>query len=182
MRARHARLTLTVVMTCAATGARAQAPESFVSRLVAAALEQTTHAVTYDGSYRRIPYPGGDVPATIGVCTDVVIRSYRALGIDLQQRVHEDMRASFAAYPRHWGGRAPDTNIDHRRVPNLQTFFRRAGAAVAVTRDPADYRPDQRDSFFQEALEPSFTDAAKKIREAWGAYPHRDHFDVIDQK
>lgn len=137
--ASHARAALTVVMFCAAAGARAQAPESFVSRLVAAALEQTTHAVTYDGSYRRIPYPGGDVPATIGVCTDVVIRSYRALGIDLQQRVHEDMRASFTAYPRHWGMRAPDTNIDHRRVPNLQTFFRRRGAQRTVSHEPSDY-------------------------------------------
>jgi hypothetical protein len=74
------------------------------------------------------------VPASIGVCTDVVIRAYRALGIDLQQRVHEDMRSAFSAYPRQWGLRAPDSNIDHRRVPNLQAFFRRRGAERRVAR------------------------------------------------
>jgi uncharacterized protein YijF (DUF1287 family) len=110
-------------------------------RLVAAALERTGHRVTYDGSYRRIGYPGGDVPDHVGVCTDVVIRSYRALGIDLQRLVHEDMKADFEAYPDLWGLTRPDPNIDHRRVPNLQTYFRRQGAELPVTRDPADYRP-----------------------------------------
>lgn len=81
------------------------------------------------------------MPDSIGVCTDVVIRSYRAPGIDLQQRVHEDMKRAFAAYPKHWGLAAPDPNIDHRRVPNLQRFLERQGAALPVTRDPAGYRP-----------------------------------------
>jgi uncharacterized protein YijF (DUF1287 family) len=105
-------------------------PRDGVQRLVAAAVDQTTRPVRYDGAYRRIPYPMGDVPAETGVCTDVVIRAYRTIGIDLQQRVHEDMRADFAAYPRDWGMAHPDPNIDHRRVPNLQVFFRRRGAAL----------------------------------------------------
>ena len=112
----------------------------FVRELVAAAVAQTAQPVTYDGSYRRIAYPNGDVPAHIGVCTDVLIRAYRAVGIDLQQRVHEDMRAAFAAYPRTWGLSRPDSNIDHRRVPNLQAFLRRRGASIAVTRGADDYR------------------------------------------
>lgn len=111
-----------------------------VRRLVAAALERTSHRVVYDGSYRRIGYPGGDVPDSSGVCTDLVIRSYRRVGIDLQREVHEDMTAAFAAYPQLWGLDHPDPNIDHRRVPNLQTFFRRRGAALRVTSDPHDYR------------------------------------------
>ena len=119
---------LTAALLLAAAAPAAAQPAPFATRLVAAALEQTTHAVRYDGSYRRIPYPGGDVPADTGVCSDVVVRAYRALGIDLQRRVHEDMGRDFAAYPRLWGLRAPDPNIDHRRVPNLQAFFRRRGA------------------------------------------------------
>ncbi|UTA47159.1 DUF1287 domain-containing protein [Simiduia sp. 21SJ11W-1] len=108
-----------------------------------AAIARTRESVVYDGRYLSIGYPMGDVPASIGVCTDVVIRSYRALGIDLQQQVHEDMRENFSAYPsaRIWGLRAPDTNIDHRRVPNLQTFFSRYGEALAVTDAPEDYLP-----------------------------------------
>jgi uncharacterized protein len=117
------------------------ASEAFAARLVAAARAQTAHAVRYDGSYRRIPYPGGDVPADVGVCSDVVVRAYSALGIDLQRRVHEDMRKEFAAYPRLWGLRAPDPNIDHRRVPNLQAFLRRRGAQRAVAGVGAGYAP-----------------------------------------
>jgi uncharacterized protein YijF (DUF1287 family) len=111
-----------------------------IQKLIKAALAQTTQQVTYDGSYRRIAYPNGDVPANIGVCTDVIIRAYRAIGIDLQQRVHEDMRAAFAAYPKHWGLSKPDANIDHRRVPNLQTYFRRQRAALAVTREAQQFK------------------------------------------
>jgi uncharacterized protein YijF (DUF1287 family) len=81
------------------------------------------------------------VPPHIGVCTDVVIRAYRAVGVDLQQRVHEDMLRAFSSYPRTWGLSRPDSNIDHRRVPNLQNYFRRRGAARAVASDPASYRP-----------------------------------------
>lgn len=113
------------------------------TRLVEAAKERTRHAVVYDGSYYRIPYPGGDVPDSVGVCTDVVIRSYRALGIDLQELVHKDMTAHFDKYPsrRIWGLSRPDSNIDHRRVPNLQTFFTRNGDSLPVTENAADYLP-----------------------------------------
>ncbi|MEO6078405.1 MAG: DUF1287 domain-containing protein [Steroidobacteraceae bacterium] len=109
--------------------------------LVSAARQQTRDAVTYDGSYTRIAYPMGDVPPDRGVCTDVVIRAYRAIGIDLQALVHEDMRAHFDLYPRLWGLQQPDTNIDHRRVPNLQKFLERADARVrpaAATYLPGD--------------------------------------------
>lgn len=113
----------------------------FVDRLIAAAVEQTRHRVRYDGAYRKIPYPGGDVSADVGVCTDLVIHAYRGAGVDLQQRVHEDMRAAFAEYPRQWGLPRPDANIDHRRVPNLQAFLKRRRARLPVTSDAADYRP-----------------------------------------
>jgi hypothetical protein len=116
-------------------------PEEFARRLVAGALEQTRQAVTYDGSYRRIGYPGGDVPQGIGVCSDVVVRAYRLVGVDLQVAIHEDMRRSFEAYPKLWGLTRPDSNIDHRRVPNLQTFFRRAGAELPPSTVPASFRP-----------------------------------------
>src|SRR5690349_12033866 len=106
-----------------------------IDALIQSALAQTKQRVTYDGSYRRIPYPNGDVPEHIGVCTDVIIRAYRTIGIDLQQRVHEDMRAAFNAYPKLWGLTKPDSNIDHRRVPNLQTYFKRQRAALPVRRD-----------------------------------------------
>ncbi len=98
---------------------------AFRQELVAAALQRTTQQVRYNGTCQNIAYPNGDVAADIGVCTDVVIRSYCALGVDLQQLVHEDMVADFAAYPsrRIWGMTRTDTNIDHRRVPNLQAFF-----------------------------------------------------------
>lgn len=116
--------------------------EVSAQRLVDAAFERTTHDVRYDGRYLSIPYPGGDVPENIGVCTDVVIRSYRALGIDLQQQVHEDMRRHFQDYPskRIWGLTKPDSNIDHRRVPNLQRFFTRHGTQLKISDNPNDYQ------------------------------------------
>jgi uncharacterized protein YijF (DUF1287 family) len=116
---------------------------SFAEKLVQAALERTTHDVTYDGRYQKIAYPMGDVADSIGVCTDVVIRSYRELGIDLQQLVHEDIRKNFKLYPnqKRWGLTRPDTNIDHRRVPNLRVFFKRHGQSLPVTNEPADYLP-----------------------------------------
>ena len=95
--------------------------------------------VRYDGSYHKIGYPLGDVPAHIGVCTDVVIRSFRGLGIDLQKRVHEDMKSNFRSYPTKWKSTKPDTNIDHRRVPNLMTYFKRSGASLKITDNPFDY-------------------------------------------
>lgn len=109
--------------------------------LVAAAHAQTRHWVSYDAHYTPLTYPGGDVPASRGVCADVVIRAYRAIGIDLQKCVHEDMVANFDLYPNLWGLKAPDPNIDHRRVPNLHVFFSRFGRSLPITRNPADYRP-----------------------------------------
>lgn len=112
-----------------------------MEKLVAAAIERTTHQVIYDPAYVKLEYPGGDVPADRGVCTDEVIRAYRQLGIDLQQDVHEDMKRHFALYPKKWGLLRPDPNIDHRRVPNLQVFFSRHGIMLPVTDQAADYRP-----------------------------------------
>ena len=133
---------MAAALACVVTIAHAQAtawPQDGVAKVIAAAVAQTRQPVRYDDAYRRIAYPMGDVPADTGVCTDVVIRAYRAVGVDLQQRVHEDMQAAFGAYPKAWGMARPDPNIDHRRVPNLQTFFRRRGASIAATRDPAGY-------------------------------------------
>ena len=118
-----------------------QEQASFSERLVESALERTQHLVVYEGSYRNIDYPMGDVPENIGVCTDVIVRSYRTLGLDLQQLVHEDMTAHFDEYPDIWGLTRPDTNIDHRRVLNLQVFFERAGAKLPPSNDPAVYLP-----------------------------------------
>ncbi|WP_190810113.1 DUF1287 domain-containing protein [Flagellimonas sp. S3867] len=111
------------------------------SELVDAALELTQQQVTYDGSYFSIPYPNGDVPKGKGVCTDVVIRAYRKMGVDLQKEVHEDMKANFRAYPNIWGLSRTDTNIDHRRVPNLMTYFKRQGAEKPITDNAKDYLP-----------------------------------------
>ena len=105
------------------------------------ALALTNKQVIYDGSYYSIPYPNGDVPDGIGVCTDVVIRTYRANGLDLQKEVHEDMTANFNLYPIMWGHKKPDTNIDHRRVPNLMTYFERQGSKLSITSNGADYQP-----------------------------------------
>jgi hypothetical protein len=102
---------------------------------------RTLRTEIYDPAYVRIRYPWGDVPDDRGVCADTVIRAFRAAGIDLQQRVHEDMKRAFSAYPGHWGLRHPDANIDHRRVPNLECFFTRSGASRAPDADGALYRP-----------------------------------------
>ena len=112
-----------------------------VLQLIAGAKAQVGVTIHYDGSYRQLHYPGGDIPRDRGVCTDVVIRAFRNAGLDLQQLVHEDMQRNFAAYPQSWGLRKPDANIDHRRVPNLATFFTRKGKKLAVTRKGADYKP-----------------------------------------
>src|SRR6185436_7562762 len=101
--------------------------ENFFTGLSKAAIELTKGKVIYDPSYFSIPYPDGDIPAGRGVCTDVIIRAYRNVGIDLQRMVHEDMVASFDVYPKIWGLKKTDKNIDHRRVPNLMTFFTRHG-------------------------------------------------------
>ncbi|HEX7174494.1 MAG TPA: DUF1287 domain-containing protein [Pyrinomonadaceae bacterium] len=119
----------------------ASSGSAFLDRLVAATVERTHHEVRYDPTYFRIAYPGGDVPEGVGVCTDEVIRPYRAVGVDLQREVHEDMARNFRLYPKKWGLSRPDTNIDHRRVPNLMVFFSRKGASLPVTDRAADYRP-----------------------------------------
>nr|WP_246501283.1 DUF1287 domain-containing protein [Providencia huaxiensis] len=105
--------------------------------------EQLPRLVIYDPSYRQISYPNGDVPEHYGVCSDVVIRSYRKMGVDLQKLVHEDMKANFRQYPsqRIWGLRKPDTNIDHRRVPNLEAFFSRKGKNKSISKNASDYIP-----------------------------------------
>lgn len=125
-------------------GSSAFAQGAQTEALVQAAHERTEHFVIYKPAYVRLDYPMGDVPANTGVCTDVIIRAYRsALGIDLQVKVHEDMKAAFEAYPskRIWGMERPDKNIDHRRVPNLEVFFERHGESLAISQDANDYKP-----------------------------------------
>lgn len=123
--------------------AKSNYANSFNHRLSNAALGRLRSKVRYDGAYVKIAYPGGDVSPNTGVCTDVVIRSYRKLGIDLQEQVHRDMSAAFHTYPNpsKWGLSRPDTNIDHRRVYNLRKFFQRRGAALPITRNPRNYKP-----------------------------------------
>ena len=117
--------------------------QEFTKSLVTAAIERTHHSVRYVSEYVRIPYPGGDVPADTGVCTDEIIRAYRAVGVDLQKEVHEDMVQNFLAYPnkRRWLLAHPDSNIDHRRVPNLMVFFQRKGESLPMTSRAGDYAP-----------------------------------------
>lgn len=116
--------------------------EPWAEKLVGAAEAQIGVTTRYDPAYVRLAYPMGDVPEDRGVCTDVVIRAYRsAFGFDLQQHVHDDMRAAFAAYPKIWGLARPDRNIDHRRVPNLERFLARKRSALPVTQVASDYRP-----------------------------------------
>jgi uncharacterized protein len=127
--------------------AGAQAPSSPAAQLplgltIAKAAEaRARKAEVYDGAYRVIAYPMGDVPDDRGVCTDTVIRAFRVGGVDLQQLVHEDMRRAFSAYPKTWGLKRPDRNIDHRRVPNLEVFFTRRGKALPASRNATDYLP-----------------------------------------
>ncbi len=115
--------------------------KTFEEKLSAAAISIINPMIVYDLSYIKIKYPNGDVPPTKGVCTDVIIRTYRKVSIDLQKEVHEDMKANFSKYPNltKWGMRGTDTNIDHRRVPNLNTFFERKGQKLAVSTNASDY-------------------------------------------
>lgn len=115
----------------------------FFTRLSDATCELTKQEVVYDPAYFKINYPNGDVPSGKGVCTDVVIRAYRKLGIDLQKEVHEDMKLNFSKYPKSWGMKQPDKNIDHRRVPNLMMFFTRHGQVKPITNNPDDYLPGE---------------------------------------
>ena len=131
--------TLILLLVMAFSG-RAEA--DFAIRFVEAARSQIGQTTFYDPRYQVLDYPNGDPPADRGVCTDVVIRALRdALNMDLQALVHEDMKANFSKYPRNWGLHSPDKNIDHRRVPNLQTFFRRRGWSLPISDEPENYKP-----------------------------------------
>lgn len=112
-----------------------------LQKLLESAKEQTTQTKFYDPTYKILAYPNGDLPVEKGVCTDVVIRAFRHAGIDLQKEIHEDMKVNFNVYPKKWGLKSTDSNIDHRRVPNLQTYFKRQGKALKITNESADYHP-----------------------------------------
>ncbi len=112
-----------------------------IKKLLESAVEQTNLTKSYDPAYVVIPYPNGDVPIEKGVCTDVVIRAFRKAGVGLQKEVHEDMAKNFSLYPNKWGLKSSDSNIDHRRVPNLQTFFTRRGKSLSITDSGEDYKP-----------------------------------------
>lgn len=127
-----------ILATLCSTASLARAIEP--AKLVSEARKQVGVTLSYDPVYRRLSYPGGDVPLETGVCTDVVIRALRTQGLDLQRTVHEDMRANFSVYPKHWGLSRPDSNIDHRRVPNLMTWFKRQGKQVPTGRQASDFR------------------------------------------
>jgi uncharacterized protein YijF (DUF1287 family) len=118
------------------------ANKPFATKLSDAALSIINPNVIYDPSYFGIKYPNGDIPKNKGVCTDVIIRAYRKLGIDLQKEVHEDMKSHFSKYPnlKKWGMTKTDTNIDHRRVPNLEIFFERKGKKLPVSKNASDYK------------------------------------------
>jgi uncharacterized protein len=142
-----ASVAILVLLFIAAAMSQSRRPAStgqeFLRKLVSAAKERTHHQVRYDPAYVRIAYPGGDVPADTGVCTDEIIRSYRAVGVDLQRELHEDIVQHFSLYPHRWNGaRAePDANIDHRRVPNLMVFFQRKGESLPLSHRAEDYAP-----------------------------------------
>ena len=129
------------LLICLLTANLAFGQTDFFAQLADSALSLTYQKVQYDPSYFKISYPNGDVPADKGVCTDVIIRAYRKMGMDLQKEVHEDMKANFRKYPQKWGLSNPDKNIDHRRVPNLMTFFARHGTVKKISQDANDYLP-----------------------------------------
>jgi uncharacterized protein len=117
----------------------AEEPPSDLQRIIQSAYAQVGVTLRYDPSYVSIPFPGGDVPIDRGVCTDVIIRAYRSVGVDLQLLVNQDMRKAFTAYPRKWGLSRPDPSIDHRRVENLAVFFARQGQSLPISKDAQDY-------------------------------------------
>jgi uncharacterized protein YijF (DUF1287 family) len=139
------RLLFVLMLLVAPVGAhaqnKAQDKPDFTKSLIKAAREQIGVTVTYDPAYVSIPFPGGDVPMDRGECTDVLVRAYRALGVDLQLLVNRDMHRAFKKYPRTWGLRRPDANIDHRRVLNLNVFFKRHGKSLPITENASDYKP-----------------------------------------
>ncbi|MEZ5451807.1 MAG: DUF1287 domain-containing protein [Thiothrix sp.] len=116
-------------------------PPRHVQKMLESVQEQVKVTRSYDPKYVRLKYPNGDVPETTGVCADVIVRAFRAQGVDLQQALHEDMRHNFSQYPKKWSMKNPDSNIDHRRVYNLMRFFERQGKALPITQNPADYLP-----------------------------------------
>lgn len=118
-----------------------KADASPLAKVNAALIEQTTYTTSYDPAYAKLAYPNGDVPLVTGVCADVIVRALREGGVDLQKEVHEDMTRSFARYPQKWGARRADKNIDHRRVPNLMTWFERQGKALLLSSDEKNYQP-----------------------------------------
>lgn len=132
-------LTFALMLFAEASIAGEQASNTEI--LLNAARARTQNTEFYDSAYRVIAYPNGDVPDTLGVCSDLIIRAYRAINIDLQVLVHEDMAAHFSAYPTRWHLKKADSNIDHRRVPNLQRYFERQGASLRISNNPADYKP-----------------------------------------
>jgi uncharacterized protein YijF (DUF1287 family) len=116
--------------------------DSLIRRqVVEGAIEQTGYTIGYDPAYVSLTYPGGDVPLDRGVCTDVVVRAFRKAGVDLQKEVHVDMKSHFREYPKQWGAKRPDSNIDHRRVPNLMTYFKRMGKDLSISKDSNNYLP-----------------------------------------
>lgn len=133
-------LASTAVPSCPQEASAARRAD-VVFRVTEAAKAQTEYTLYYDPAYKRIPYPGGDVPRERGVCTDVILRAFRESGVDLQKEVHEDMVANFGDYPKRWGLSRPDSNIDHRRVPNLMTFFKRKGKALPLSRQAGAFQP-----------------------------------------
>lgn len=130
-----------LLISLAFCGEAVYAQSSFYSALADSAATLTYDRVVYDPAYFSIPYPNGDVPKGKGVCTDVVIRAYRKMGIDLQKEIHEDMAANFSMYPKNWGLSTTDKNIDHRRVPNMMVFFSRHGLEKSISQNPEDYQP-----------------------------------------
>ncbi|MBC8030841.1 MAG: DUF1287 domain-containing protein [Pyrinomonadaceae bacterium] len=112
-----------------------------LKQFVAAAIDQSKITTGYDPAWVKIDYPNGDVPPETGVCSDVVVRAFRKAGIDLQKEVHEDMKRAWSAYPTRWGARGTDTNIDHRRVLNLMTYFGRQSKSLPLSTERADYLP-----------------------------------------
>lgn len=135
----HQRIKLFLLFLSASTLVVAQ--DNFGAKLALAALTLTEDHVTYDPSYFSIAYPNGDIPSNKGVCTDVIIRAYRKLHIDLQKEVHVDMKKHFNLYPNHWGLKTTDKNIDHRRVPNLMVLFKRFGISKSTAKIASDYLP-----------------------------------------
>jgi hypothetical protein len=112
-----------------------------LERVIADSIEQTTKTRLYDPSYVKLDYPNGDAPIDRGVCADVIVRAFRKGDVDLQKEIHEDMKNHFAKYPRKWGAKKPDKNIDHRRVPNLMTWFERQGKSLPISKEAKDYLP-----------------------------------------